>query len=334
MIAAADFDITGFDSSASRGRAVNARMRGRLRDSLNYILDQANGHLEIPRTDLDGFLLRLKSGPVSPLVFGAYCDLVFAFNGNRLDEAERLLKEIAAAPNVDDGPRVIELGDPEEDPHADRYCRLVDSDPGMAIVISPPGEAAANLRELISNAFALIDAGNPSLAGEIRAIVREIVLAYGAEDAAGMKFDGVSTFMLWGGVVLNVTGYETTIEVVQALAHESGHNLLFGLCAYGPLQVNEDSERYPSPLRNDLRPMDGIVHAVYVTARMHQSIQRLMDAGVLDRAQMDEAIRANATNLRYFASGMETIRRHARLTPLGQTVMAGAEEYMRAFGTG
>jgi len=131
--------------------------------------------------------------------------------------------------------------------------------------------------------------------------------------------------------VLNVDGYSTALELVQALAHESGHNLLFGLCVNGPLQDNDDNERYSSPLRRDLRPMDGIVHATYVTARMHQSIQRLLDENVLGEQQRQEAEQANAVNARHFASGMETVDRHARLTALGQTVMNGAQDYMRAY---
>ncbi len=321
--------LTGFDPSRGRGEAVNARMRNRLGDSLRYIIEQANGHIAIPRAELEGFFDRLAQGPVSPLVFGAYCDLVLAFEADELGSAERLLCEIVAAPTMADGPAIIDLADPGVDAAAERYVRLMDTDPDGQVAISPPGPASARLRALIGEAIALIDAGNSALGAEIRAIVREIVLAHGAEDAKGMKFDGVSSFMLWGGVVLNVTGYSTALELVQALAHESGHNLLFGLCAYGPLQENDDNERYPSPLRIDLRPMDGIVHATYVTARMHQSIQRLLDAGVLDQQQMHEAAQANILNVQHFISGMDTVDRYARLTPLGEAVMAGARNYMR-----
>jgi len=327
----AESDLTVFDPSRWRGEAVNARMRHRLGDSLRYIIEQAAGHIALPRDELEGFFDRLMRGPVSPLVFGAYCDLVLAFNADDLGTAERLLCEIATAPNVADGPRIVDLAEPGTDAVAERYVRLVDSDPDTQVSISPPGARSGSLRTLIAQALALIDTGNPALGAEIRAIVREIVLAHGAEDAKGLKFDGVSSFMLWGGVVLNVDGYSTALELVQALAHESGHNLLFGLSAHGPLQNNDDSERYPSPLRSDLRPMDGIVHATYVTARMHQSIQRLLDAGVLGDEQRQEAQQANAVNTRHFAAGMETVDRYARLTSLGQQIMAGAQDYMRAY---
>jgi HEXXH motif-containing protein len=324
-------DLTAFDPSRWRGEAVNARMRKRLDDSLRYIIEQADGHVAIPHIELRGFFDRLKCGPVSPLVFGAYCDLVLAFEADDFGTAERLLCEIATAPNVEDGPHIVDLAEPEADAAAERYVRLVDTDPDAKVLISPPGAASCRLRALIGQAFAMIDAGNPALGAEIRAIVREIVLAHGAEDTRGLKFDGVSSFLLWGGVVLNVEGYSTALELVQALAHESGHNLLFGLCAHGPLQSNGDSERHPSPLRTDLRPMDGIVHATYVTARMHQSVQRLLDGGLLDQPQRREAEQANVNNVQHFVSGLETVDRCARLTPLGEEVMAGAQDYMRAY---
>lgn len=307
-------------------------MRHRLTDSLRYVLEQADGHVPMSRGDMEAFLTRLANGPVSPLVFGAYCDLVLALDGNALDEAQRLLAEIAAAPNVPTGPQIVDLGDPAKSVEANRYRRLVDTDVDMPFTIWPPPAAdAAHVRGLIDQAFALLDAGHPDLADEVRVIVREIVLATGSDDPQAVQFDGVSSFMLWGAIVLNVRAYKTVLDMVQALVHESGHNLLFGLCAHGPLQDNSETERYSSPLRIDPRPMDGIVHATYVTARMHQSVQRLADAGVLDVAQMAEARAANIANAQRFAMGMETIGRHARLTPLGRAVMDGAERYMAAY---
>lgn len=321
----------GFDPSRARAMAVSRRMRERLGDSLRYIVDSAAGQLRLP-PGLPSFFGRLADGPVPPLVFGAYCDLVLALQGDALDEAETLLEEIAGAPNTVPGPAIRCLEDPRTDPASARYQRLVDTDPMTPFtIVPPPADAVARMRALIARAFALIDAGNPELAAEIRTIVQEIVLATGPGGTDAVQFDGVSAFLLWGGVVLNATSYATPIETVQALAHESGHNLLFGLCADGPLQTNDDDERYASPLRVDPRPMDGIVHAVYVTARMHQAVQRLLDAGVLDPSDVAEAESAARCNAEQFASGMTTIDRHAQLTPLGKTVMEGARRYMAAY---
>ena len=76
-----------------------------------------------------------------------------------------------------------------------------------------------------------------------------------------------------GAVVRRV---RSDLDMVQALAHESAHLLLFGMCADGPLLENaNDDHRYSSPLRTDSRPMDGIVHATFVTARMCCALSQL-----------------------------------------------------------
>ena len=324
--------LAGFDPSGARAEAVNVRMRRRLADSLRYIIDQAGEHLAVAPAAAGAFFTRLEHGPVSPLVYGAYCDLVLAIDADALDEARELLAEIIAAPNCPAGPRIIDLKDPKSDGKANRYLRLVDTDVDAPFSIAPPPPAlAAHVRTLIDQAFRLLERGNRPLADEVRGIVREIILAGGADDPDAIEFEGVSSFMLWGAVVLNVDSYKTTLDMIQALAHESGHNLLFGLCAHGPLHENGDTERYSSPLRTDLRPMDGIVHATYVTARMHQAVRRLADAGVLDAAQIAEARDANIANAKRFAMGMETIDLHARLTPIGRAVMDGARRYMAAY---
>jgi len=64
---------------------------------------------------------------------------------------------------------------------------------------------------------------------------------------------------------------------------------------------------------------------------MHQAVQRLLDAGALTNLQRDEAFNANRTNAQGFAMGMETIDRHAKLTPLGREVMERARRYMAAY---
>jgi HEXXH motif-containing protein len=176
-----------------------------------------------------------------------------------------------------------------------------------------------------------MDAGNPELAAEVRTIIREIVLAAGSDDPNTAQFDGVSSFLLWGATVLEVRSYTSAIHLVQTLAHESGHSLLFGLCAEGPLHENDDEQLFVSPLRSDPRPMDGIIHATYVSARMHQSVQRLLDRGTLDGAEAEEARADNVTNAKHFAMGLDTVSWQARLTPLGEAVMSKARAYMAPY---
>ena len=112
------------------------------------------------------------------------------------------------------------------------------------------------------------------------------------------------------------------------LAHESAHNLLFGLSAEGPLVENSPDELFSSPLRKDPRPMDGIYHATFVTARMYRVVRQLIESGILSGTELDKAGSELANNAGLFNRGIETVRQYGRLTPLGESVMQGASDYM------
>jgi HEXXH motif-containing protein len=93
---------------------------------------------------------------------------------------------------------------------------------------------------------------------------------------------------------------------------------------------NDDTERYASPVRRDPRPMDGIVHAAFVIARMHQAVRALLDADAVPADQKSEAETALANLQKNFGNAMTTVDQHALLTPLGRSIMEGARAYMKA----
>ncbi|HUB86624.1 MAG TPA: HEXXH motif-containing putative peptide modification protein [Verrucomicrobiae bacterium] len=304
-------------------------MRRDLADSLRYILRQADGQLALPEDAFQNFLRQLEGRPVSPLAFSIYCDAVLAIEENDVAEASRLLNELIQFPAHSGETIVSELGNPNQNVHAQRFVRFIDTDPTVRFdVFAPSRTAADNCRALIRDAFTLMDAGDPDLAAEIRALLREIVLAAGTEEPKKMTFDGASSFMLWGGIIINANRRDSQLAMVQMLAHESTHNLLFGLSADVPLVENDDEELFPSPLRLDPRPMDGIYHATFVTARMHRSVHRLLKSGALPEALQKTARGELAENRRLFDKGIKVVREHGKLTSLGDTLMRGAENYM------
>jgi len=304
-------------------------MRRDLAGSLRYIFNQANGQLAIPEEPFQEFLRRLESHPVSPLAFSFYCDAVLAIEDDDVEEASRLLGELIQLPAHPGGPVVTALTDPGQDAMAGRFVRFIDTDPTIEFeVFAPTRDAADKCRGLISAAFALMDAGDPEQAAEIRALLREIVMAAGTEDPKALTFDGASSFMLWGGIIINANRREGELAMAQMLTHESTHNLLFGLSADGPLVENSDEELYSSPLRKDPRPMDGIYHATFVTARMHRVVQRLLESGVLSASLQEKARKELADNRRLFEQGIKVVREHGKLTPPGEAIIRGAENYM------
>jgi len=307
-------------------------MRQRLADSLRHIWDQAAGCLNLSSEKFQQFLSRLERHAVAPLTFSYYFDAVLAIEADDVEQASRLLAEMMDLPAHPGGPIVAELGDPSQDATARRYANFIDTDPSFKFEIFPPSAPAAqSCRDQIKGAFALLDAGDPVLAAEIRALLREIILAAGSEAKNVMTFDGASSFMLWGAIIINANRKDGDLEMVQMLAHESAHNLLFGLSADGELVENSPEELFSSPLRKDPRPMDGIYHATFVTARMHRVVKHLLDSGTLSAAHREKGLKDLELNTRLFKQGFDIVNQHGRLSPLGAVIMKGAGDYMAPF---
>jgi HEXXH motif-containing protein len=201
--------------------------------------------------------------------------------------ADRILSLERASP----GTRIVTLDDGDLGiDQVERYARLVDDDPDRPIYIQPVADkssASATTRAALD----LIQASAPGLADEIRALTREIVMVEPDVDPdTGMpsSFDGASTFYLWGAVFTTIEG-KSPVDLAQTLAHETGHLLLFGSMLGRPLVENEDDTRYDSPLRRDARPMEGVVHAAYVMARMHYVLAAILRSGAIPQDQRQAA---------------------------------------------
>jgi HEXXH motif-containing protein len=229
------------------------------------------------------------------------------------------------------GPKILNLRNPKTNFDARQYARYVDTDPGMPFEIyAPTRKAAMVCRKQINFAFNLMDAGDPVLAGEIRVLIREIALAAGSTQKNAYTFDGVSSFMLWGAIVINAGRAREPLTMVRMLAHESAHNLLFGMAMDEPLLKNSSAERYKSPVRDDLRPIEGIYHAVFVCARMFRVVKMLLKSGKLPIQLEKSAHQSLETDARCFVEGMKVIRQHAKLTKIGRTIIQNVADFMDA----
>lgn len=322
-------NLHAFAPNADRARFLDQRMRQRLAQSLRYIRSEAGGQLGLESDSFEKFLTQLESRTVSPLAFTYYNESVLAIEEDDLDRAARLLRDMSELPAPEATLQIQELADPTTDFKAELYVRAIDTDPGMKFQVFPPPPPAATVcREQIHQALRLMQEGDPELAAEIPALLREIILAAGSEDPKAFTFDGGSSFMLWGAILINANRRDGELAMAQMLAHESAHNLLFGFSANGPLVENTADELYPSPLRADPRPMDGIYHATFVTARMYRVLQTLLDSGILSREQEEKARKDLAEDARLFQLGIATVQKHARLTEVGEAVIQGATDYM------
>jgi hypothetical protein len=322
--------VHAFAPDAERGRIYYARIKERLADSFRQIGAAGSPVVEIDETRLVAFLDSISRGQkISPRFFAIYHELLVAADEDDLDTVSRLFAELIHADSQGDSVNFFNVTDEHLGPgNGARYKHWADMDPEnpLSIISLTPAEydrMAATARE----AFALMDAGAPEVSGEIRSILSEVVFA-GGDAGEKLVFHGISSFYLWGAILLNAHGHKTALEIVQTVAHESAHMYLFAAAIDSPLVENPDVDRYHSPLRLDPRPMDGIYHATFVTARMHYVLARILASGALPPALLEEATTALAGHVKAYRECYEVVSSHGHLTELGQGLLSRAHAYM------
>lgn len=320
---------SGFAPDARRASRLDARMRSLLAGSLEHIAERGGGYLYFDSPALQRIIDRLNAGVrLPPAVFAHYTQLALALFDDRLDEAERRLEAIARlAPQV----RSLELRSLDDafliDVRSD-YETLMAFRRDDSFRVLPPD--AAQCDRFVADFEAALDLlrqATPELAGEFDALVSELIMLRSAEGTTAI-FDGGSCYMLWGALFINVGLERSLIDLAEVLAHESAHMLLYALSADEALVLNDDEERFPSPLRVDPRPMDGIFHATFVSARMHWTMARVIESGLLDAKQRDAAVKAMLADVRNFEAGMSVIDESARLTNTGRAIIESARDWM------
>lgn len=317
----------------ARGHDLDRRMRQQLLESLVHMLDSLQDQ---PAGEIAG--LRTLIGELqgkrlaSPSTFGLYYEAAGAMLQERTAAGLELLAEMGAEPLIDDRSlRILTLDQVSPEARRQRYQRLMDTDPDTPFrLVSPDPTTAARDIAAFARAFGRLKTVIPDLAGEFEALIREVILVAAAPDL-GYDFAGGSCYMLWGALFINAPYHGNDIAMMEAIAHESGHSLLFGFTIDEPLVSNDDAEVFASPLRDDLRPMDGIYHATYVSARMHWAMSRLLESGTLSAAESVLAASYRKSECQAFWAGYETVSALARMSATGRALMDSAAAYMAPF---
>jgi HEXXH motif-containing protein len=322
-----------FPSSLTSPHALDIGMRNSLAESLAHIHTAAARHIGCGDVDMAGMLAQIRAHRVKPGLFGRYYDLVFAVRARRYNDAGTLFREIVALAAEQPVLTVAPFTEQALGTDKARYARMVDAETGVsAHLTAPASHQWLGFEEKVVAALTVIEEADAALASELRALVIEIVGAVPATENGAAGFGGASSFMLWGGVFLNVARHRTQLDLVEGLVHEAAHQLMFGLAVDEPLVENPIEERYGSPLRNDPRPMDGVFHATFVCARVHYVYERLRAAAASALPESDRRLieQRLLSQREKFLGGLETVQRFGRMTPTGARVMGAAADYMRS----
>lgn len=264
--------LAAFLPDPGRAAVIDRSVRDAMAESLARVFDACQGHLSWRMEDQHAVLAALRSHAVPPAMFGAYAELVEALLAEDQGTAQARL-DMLLRPRLRDWstPRVVTLDAAslgEAVPAL--YARIVDDDADMPVLIAGVGPAELARGQALHDATAaLLGEAAPGLLREIETVAPEIVLVRdaGPGEAPG-AFGGASTFYLWGAMILNSARQQTRPQMAESLAHEAAHATLLGCTLGEPMVRNDPALRYRSPLRADPRPMDGLVHASFVLARM------------------------------------------------------------------
>ena len=317
----------GFEPDAARARKLDRRMHLELASSLRYVVQEARDELSMNEDLVLSLVNRIEGGErVSAEVFANYFDLVAALMDADQANSIRLIERIQQSPSSSQGRMFRRLKAPGDCPMSALYLEKF-LEGSECAVLPPSSETAEQFTGRFERGMNLLKKAAPELAGEVEAIVHEVIPIIG-DPGKKMQIDGGSHYQLWGALFLNAGFHPTDEAMAEVIAHESAHSLLFGFCTHETLVLNDDDEGYPSPLRQDLRPMDGIYHATFVSARMHWAMDRLLESGLVQPQRRDDVVKARDADRINFESGISVVRQHGQLTDLGRELMAGAERYM------
>lgn len=306
-------------------------MRSLLAESIEHIHERGATALDVDFARVLRVAAGLRAGHrYPPALFGLYKEAIVAIAEDDLPAASDRLQRFGAERPLDATPEIVALGDAALAPHRSLLLAELGLETTLGCRVRDPEPAAvADFTTRLAAARGLMARAVPDLAAEFDALTTQIILV-GSDPQAKMQFDGGSSYMLWGGLFLNIAFHPHEVALVEVLAHESAHMLLFGYAADEPLVNNDDEPRYASPLRVDPRPMDGIYHATYVSARMHWAMSQLLASGALDAAGRSQAEAARAADARNFEDGYAVVAAHGDLTATGAAAMQAARSYMDA----
>lgn len=319
-----------FPPDASRARAIDRRMRLNHANSMAYLVKALREQLDVNLPEVEILIEACKRGAIyPPTTFGLYYEIATALLNDNYQQAMALFNELIQERPIASGVlNVVTLDKITPTSNLLRYQRLMDTDLTVPFrIIPPPADEAYEIVAKFQSAFKRMQQAIPMLAEEFEAIIREVILVTG-DKQNGYDFAGGSSYMLWGALFVNVSQHATDIALIEAMAHESAHSLLFGFTVDEVLVKNPVDECYASPLRDDPRPMDGIFHATFVSARMHWAMSKLIESSQLSHVEIELVAALREIDRNNFWSGYSTVRNFAKLTETGRKLMDSACGYM------
>lgn len=194
----------------------------------------------------------------------------------------------------------------------------------MAGLRAPEPDLLGESRRVMEAALDTLRRCTPNWHAETAGLVAQILLAVPGEGSAG-HFGGASSFDAFGALMFNARTLKDPAHAIMSLVHESAHLRLFLHHLDDAVLLNDSEARYRSPLRHEPRPMEGVFHAAWVSARMvafARDLARAQDAPDWVPLVMAQAKAARIA----FDDCLPVLHAEGRFTAFGQRLLADALE--------
>jgi hypothetical protein len=150
-----------------------------------------------------------------------------------------------------------------------------------------------------------------------------------AAKAPGNEHSNSTFSSLPGAMVLSVVPH--TFEMADRIIHEVHHDRLFCIEEFNALLVDgtEDSpniERYYSPWRDDLRPVRGILHGVYVFIAVGRFWMNILKEGTAAAEDLEYAAERLRRAIGQLHIAIDVLTESANFTPFGKGVFEQLKE--------
>ena len=319
-----------FEPDAARAVALDSAMSSLLRDSLGTIRDESEDIAECRVAEhLARAVKVIQAGcRPRPVLWALYAELGSAIATDDVARANAAAAAFDEALIATPAPYVSNFDDCDLGAgYAKLYGRILDDDSAKPLeLVAVDINDAARARTMISDARDLLGGACPHLLSEMDALVREIVLVKGK--SGRNSFSGAATLFLWGAVFINPTSLPDRLALAEALTNEAAHALLTGLTGGVDVTVNDRANRYPSPLRMDPRPIEGIAHAAFVLARMTLMLNSLTQFQGLSKPERATVALMRASNASLYEKALVTLKAYALFTSEGEAIFSHCETYM------
>jgi HEXXH motif-containing protein len=202
--------------------------------------------------------------------------------------------------------------------------RPVDHDEALRLIPLAHFEASdvAPIMVNMAAGLELIRTHAPEHAAEVESSIDAVTLV------TGRRFVGSSDIFYHGVAVLNPDVEWSPTTYADHLVHEGAHLVLHARNELQPLLRNPDAMGAKSPIREDPRPLYGILHSTFVFLRLVQFFRLAADA-----IGSDESMFRLHRHLLGFYEGMTELERFASFTPEGAALFKGMRAAQRDFRT-